>query len=429
MRHTALRLVGYFGALLFSQLALAQNPAPQTNQTTTNPPPANLAGVRVSDAYRTGQWKSKDKEVRATALGDTLIIKVTNLQALSDQSKCRDRTGKSIADCHAQEISLFLDGRKIKGLVPESGAPKEGEGTLQFRLDRSPDSDETWADLLGNPPLSPEFWFRPTEVSVGLENDYPVPTDVVKGKFYLRRVRQIFFWPCLLIFLFLLGALAWLAKNSDIVRDSGPVPAGSFKPFSLARCQMAFWFVIVVGSFLFIWLITGASDIITPGALALIGIASGTALGAAVIDIGKQQSSSSQLTDLITEQTALQAEVANLDTQIGANPPPANLAELQQTRATKKARLDTVTAQVTAAQARTTPQKSEGFLRDILTDATGISFHRFQMFIWTFVLAVLFAYGVWTRLSMPTLSATLLALQGISAGTYLGFKIPETQAT
>jgi len=28
---------------------------------------------------------------------------------------------------------------------------------------------------------------------------------------------------------------------------------------------------------------------------------------------------------------------------------------------------------------------------------------------------------------MPEFSATLLALQGITAGTYLGFKIPEKQ--
>jgi hypothetical protein len=31
-------------------------------------------------------------------------------------------------------------------------------------------------------------------------------------------------------------------------------------------------------------------------------------------------------------------------------------------------------------------------------------------------------------LSMPEFSATLLALQGLTAGTFLGFKIPEKQA-
>jgi hypothetical protein len=75
-----------------------------------------------------------------------------------------------------------------------------------------------------------------------------------------------------------------------------------------------------------------------------------------------------------------------------------------------------------------TPQESQGFLPDILNDgANGVSFHRFQMFVWTFVLAILFIYSVWNRLSMPDFNATLLALMGISSGTYLGFKIPEKQ--
>ena len=39
----------------------------------------------------------------------------------------------------------------------------------------------------------------------------------------------------------------------------------------------------------------------------------------------------------------------------------------------------------------------------------------------------LFIYSVWTSLTMPQFSDTLLALMGISAGTYVGFKIPERQ--
>lgn len=427
MRYLSLKLA-VFLSIVLSNFAAAQAPA-APNPAVPNPPPTDQSKVRVLDAYRAGTKDIKDKNARGASLGEIILVQVKDLQTLLDLSKCRDRTGATKASCQTQEVALFLDGRKIKSLVPESGAPEQGREMLQFHLDRSPDSDEAWADLLGDPPLSPQFWYRPTEVSVGLENDYPVPTDVIKSRFYLRRVRQAYFWPCLVVFIFLLGALSWLAYKSDIVRDSGPSPAGGQKPFSLARCQMAFWFVIVVGSFLFIWLITGASDIITPGALTLIGIASGTALGAAVIDIGKQQSSSSQVSNLAAEEKTLQAEIGALDTQIVAAPPPVNLAELQQMRATKKARLDTISSQISAAQNTTAPQKSEGLMRDILTDATGISFHRFQMFIWTLVLAVLFAYGVWNRLSMPTLSATLLALQGISAGTYLGFKIPETQTT
>ena len=71
---------------------------------------------------------------------------------------------------------------------------------------------------------------------------------------------------------------------------------------------------------------------------------------------------------------------------------------------------------------------SSGFWSDILTDANGISFHRFQMFAWTMVLGFIFVVGVYERLAMPEFNTTLLALMGISAGTYLGFKIPERQS-
>jgi hypothetical protein len=64
-------------------------------------------------------------------------------------------------------------------------------------------------------------------------------------------------------------------------------------------------------------------------------------------------------------------------------------------------------------------------MKDLLTDANGVSFHRLQMFVWTFILGLLFIYSVWSRLAMPELSATLLALQGLTSGTYLGFKVPE----
>jgi hypothetical protein len=73
------------------------------------------------------------------------------------------------------------------------------------------------------------------------------------------------------------------------------------------------------------------------------------------------------------------------------------------------------------------PYTSKNFFDDILTDVNGSSFHRLQMLVWTLVLGMLFVYSVWKRLSMPEFDTALLALQGITAGTYLGFKLPEKQ--
>ena len=47
------------------------------------------------------------------------------------------------------------------------------------------------------------------------------------------------------------------------------------------------------------------------------------------------------------------------------------------------------------------------------------------MLVWTIVLGVFFITSVLGKLAMPEFDTTLLALTGISAGTFIGFKIPE----
>jgi hypothetical protein len=68
---------------------------------------------------------------------------------------------------------------------------------------------------------------------------------------------------------------------------------------------------------------------------------------------------------------------------------------------------------------------SEGFLLDILRDETGVIYHRFQMAAWTVVLGFVFVISVYRSPAMRDFSATPLGLMGISAGTYIGFKIPD----
>jgi len=70
-----------------------------------------------------------------------------------------------------------------------------------------------------------------------------------------------------------------------------------------------------------------------------------------------------------------------------------------------------------------TPQPSQGFLTDLLSDGSGPSFHRYQMVLFTVILAVIFVVKVATNLVMPEFDTTLLGLMGISNGTYLGFKL------
>ena len=71
----------------------------------------------------------------------------------------------------------------------------------------------------------------------------------------------------------------------------------------------------------------------------------------------------------------------------------------------------------------------KGGLPDLLAENNVISFHRFQIFVWTLILGIMFVASVYNELAMPAFSATLLGLLGISAGTYIGFKLPESKAS
>lgn len=214
-----------------------------------------------------------------------------------------------------------------------------------------------------------------------------------------------------------LVVILWLlAKYSDLLRDAGPKPAAGRKPYSLGRTQMAFWFFLVVASFSFIFLVTSAYEALTGSVLALIGISAGTALSSAIIDTGKRTATQSELDAVLVEKAALEAEQTAL------------IAAGSDLDASKMTKLNQFNKKVNELNQTLAPQTSVRFDKDILSDASGISFHRFQMAIWTLVLGVVFIVRVYNALSMPDFPTELLALMGISGGTYLGFKFPEKQS-
>jgi hypothetical protein len=69
--------------------------------------------------------------------------------------------------------------------------------------------------------------------------------------------------------------------------------------------------------------------------------------------------------------------------------------------------------------------QSESFFKDIVSDANGVSFHRFQMVAWTIVLAIIFGKETFSTLAMPDFDNTLIGLMGLSAATYVGLKTTE----
>src|SRR6185369_11990440 len=143
----------------------------------------------------------------------------------------------------------------------------------------------------------------------------------------LRMFDPVWFGFSTIGFLAVLVLFWWRAIKGNIIRDSNPPepPQGTRKPYSLARVQMAVWFFLVLGSFIYIYLITGDYNTITEQALILIGIGTGTALAAAAIDSNKQPSAEETRAALENDREALNREIAELGEKqkaMSAIPPP-----------------------------------------------------------------------------------------------------------
>jgi hypothetical protein len=334
------------------------------------------------------------------------------------------------AETHdVNKLVPYINGRSIKGNYPDEIHLERGR--VIFHLQITPESKDAWIDLLGEPNAAK----RPVSLSTGLENGSAF--DTIYGKdneVPLTVISPVYGLVSLLIVLVTFFLLLGLARKTNIIREPGPPPvSGKRRPYNLGRAQMAFWFFLIYASYVTIWLITNTLDTITPSLLALMGISAGTALGEALIDDGKETAKANQLRDLTAQKQAIDQTVAQLQSQvdsINAIQSPtvtdqANRDAINRQLIEGRTRLGQIQQQLFTLAADAGPTISQGFLRDILSDGSGYSFHRFQIFAWTIVLGIIFVSSVYNSLNMPEFSPTLLGLMGLSAGTYIGFKFPE----
>lgn len=382
-------------------------------------------GERPAASVETTSMTDKDSVI--AGMGDIIVLQVRDLASLERVSSCRSADDKEVTGCIPAAIRLYLGRRSIPALPVEATVNLPGQrfGTLQFHLQRSTDSDEAWADLIGGQSAK-SIYLRPLEVSVGLDGKYPVPTDVTGDRFSFERLRERPFKLWSAVFFFGIALFLYYAYKSDVLRDLGQPPNGGQKPFSLGRCQMAWWFILVVGGFAYIFLVTSSWNTITTATLALLGISAGTFLGSAAVDAGALSAARAGKESLGARKAELLAEAKTLEAQLQAGgATDAVKADMQSKLVANKAEQDRLASQAEAVEQAAAPAQSQGFLRDILGDGTGQSFHRLQMAVWSIVLGILFINQVWHRLAMPDFDGTLLGLLGISNGTYLGFKFPE----
>jgi hypothetical protein len=144
------------------------------------------------------------------------------------------------------------------------------------------------------------------------------------------------------------------------------------RPFSLSRTQIFIWTLIIAGCYLYLQFCRACNICTNPidinsTALLLMGISAGTATAGAMIDSSQDGNDRHQ------------------------NEP------------------------------------SSGFIKDILSDDNGISIHRFQNVLWTFICIGIYVYKTWhcAQCALPDLDSTLIGLTGISSATYALMKVRE----
>ena len=347
-------------------------------------------------------------------LKDPIAVKVSGLEKLY---------GK---ECDGLTLIPFLNGHPIKSLKPyPPTSPKDG--VLLFVLARQEASRAAWTEILGRPGFEP----RDVEVSVGFDELYPLKASTGKRlpvlKLNILQNRWFTIW--LGVFLATLCAFFVLVVRSNVIRDGDPTAegiAGTRGAYSLSKTQGAVWFFVILAAYLLIGLVTGdVSSSINATALILLGIGAGTVLGSAAIDASKRTpvEVEKQRVEIVKTQTWLAAYPALLESKLAEQRAAADPAARERA-ANELAALNAEKAQKDSFYRKLTGQ-GEHFIKDILSDANGINFHRFQIAVWTLVLAIIFIKDVYENLAMPTFNATLLGLLGLSAGTYLGLKIPE----
>lgn len=352
--------------------ALAPRPAQaQAGAATCQP-----SNAKITEVYRVGDASKSETKVW---LGDKLAIVLDNPTALFAEAACRKKS-----------IVLVIDGQATGNKLAVPAGPQDAG--LVFFLRPAVGLRDFWTALLGRPDFDP----RPMRVGVGIEEQPPLPGDKTL-RLEVLPIGWLAFW--LAIFIVLVILFFKSAKSSSILRDpmlDTEAPAGTEPAFSLSKTQGAWWFFVILACYLLIGIVTGDfTNSINSTAIILLGIGAGTVLGSAAIDASKLNERKAALDQ--AKKDAAQASAAN----------------------------DAATLTSKEAEIEALRGESEGFLKDILSDGNGINFHRFQLAVWTVVLSIIFVKDVYVELAMPTFNTTLMGLLGLSAGTYLGLKIPE----
>lgn len=344
---------------------------------------------------------------RTFYLTDYVTVHVCNLDEFLAESERQQ-----------QPVSLYLEGVDTKN--PPVGVNRE-EQTLTFVADRNEDNKQYWRLWLYDPINEPHQELR---VSVGRGGERPLPR--VNGANMKVRLDKVWFnWFTGLLIAFMIAVVlgVFLAgRYTDMLRD-GPSLGPIRQTYSLARTQMAWWFVLILLAYVFVWLITGDRDTIPASLLGLMGISAATAVAAVAISPGTTPRAEALRASIEADIASIDASLARIEAQRAVTPDLMPLLDKKRDEQQRARNALTV-----RAASLTSVVPTRGFGRDLVCDDRGgVTLDRVQIAVWTLILGLIFISSVTLELTMPEFSGTLLALMGISSGTYIGFQMPAAK--
>lgn len=371
------------------------------------------------------------------------------------------------------QYALFFDDQELQGL--DASRYDATRHAFAFELVRNEQNKALWKSFLGSPTAS----HRAVSVALGIRQSDKKTQPTIEGvagsaTFELQVFSWAWFWVAVVVVALVLGVVISTARWNTTLRDTlVPQLPPNEQPYSLGRCQMAFWFVLIFASFVFLYALLWDYNTVSTQALALMGISSATALASIAVDAYKDSPADktnralqalglttyADLERIKAEIVARQAQVPvvtaprdakraaataadNASKAVAGNPActpqqkadaakaakdAADLADLADRElATLQAEIQDRLNIVRTYDDKVRPFRSESFFKDITTDLNGPTVHRIQVVVWTLALGGVFVVGVYRDLAMPPdFSATLLTLMGISGASYVGFKFPE----
>jgi len=253
----------------------SQSQAPQATPSPAGPqpqPPSAQADVQLVVDCVVGD-KHECVTDSEESLGHHIKLRVSNLKSWIDKKNS------------PENLILYLNGRQLDKTNPVSVSvsydpAKPDQNELIFKLQRTPETDATWDDLIVRDKNWRGFFLkgvsRKVRPSVGLENGIAVESHAV---FELVLLPLAWVYVCFAFMGFTLVGLIILARRSSLLRDN------TGGPFSLARTQMAIWSWLLVNAYFFLFVMTWDPAVDIPTSmLGLLGISATTYVAAALVD-------------------------------------------------------------------------------------------------------------------------------------------------